>query len=60
MSRWEAKSSVKGVGLTEVSDKKLDSKSAGEVRGISRVVVKYVVIRKNTSGEGGLMDCKRR
>ncbi len=34
--------------------------SGGEVNGIPRVAVKCVDIRKNTSGEGGLLDCNRR
>ena len=35
---------------------KLFSWSAGEVSGIPSVAVKCVDIRKNTSGEGGLLD----
>ena len=31
--------------------------SAGEVSGIPSVAVKCVDIRRNTSGEGGLLDC---
>ena len=31
--------------------------SAGEVSGIPSVAVKCVDIRKNTGGEGGLLDC---
>jgi len=36
---------------------KLWSWSAGEVSGIPSVAVKCVDIRRNTSGEGGLLDC---
>ena len=35
---------------------KLDGLSAGEVSGIPGVAVKCVDIRRNTSGEGGLLD----
>ena len=35
---------------------KLINSSAGEVSGIPSVVVKCVEIRKNTGGEGGLLD----
>ncbi len=31
--------------------------SAGEVSGIPSVEVKFVDIRRNTSGEGDLLDC---
>ena len=37
--------------------KKLHILSAGEVSGIPSVAVKCVDIRRNTSGEGGLLDC---
>ena len=36
---------------------KLYDWSAGEVSGIPSVAVKCVDIRRNTSGEGGLLDC---
>ena len=36
---------------------KLASLSAGEVIGIPGVAVKCVEIGRNTSGEGGLLDC---
>jgi hypothetical protein len=36
---------------------KLEVWSAGEVSGIPSVAVKCVDIRKNTSGEGDLLDC---
>ena len=35
----------------------LEGWSAGEVSGIPSVAVKCVDIRKNTRGEGGLLDC---
>ena len=46
------KSSVKGVGLTDRLRLKLVILSVTEESGITSVVVKYVDIRKNTSGEG--------
>ena len=36
---------------------KLNFLRAGEVSGIPSVAVKCVDIRRNTSGEGGLLDC---
>ncbi len=36
---------------------KLLNLSAGEVSGIPSVEVKFVDIRRNTSGEGDLLDC---
>ena len=36
---------------------KLFNWSAGEVSGIPSVAVKCVDIRRNTSGEGGFLDC---
>ena len=36
---------------------KLLNLSAGEVSGIPSVAVKCVDIRRNTSGEGDLLDC---
>jgi hypothetical protein len=36
---------------------KLMGLSAGEVSGIPSVAVKCVDIRRNTSGEGDLLDC---
>ena len=50
------KSYVKYPGLTREWHKKLDVLSAGEVSGIPSVAVKCVDIRRNTSGEGGLLD----
>ena len=42
--------------LTRVLHLKLRVLSVGEVSGIPGVVVKCVDIRKNTGGEGGLLD----
>ncbi len=50
------KSDVKSAGLTRELHLKLLVLSAGEVIGIPCVAVKCVDIRKNTSGEGGLLD----
>ena len=36
---------------------KLEDLSAGEESGIPSVAVKCVDIRRNTSGEGDLLDC---
>ena len=43
-------------GSTPGLHKKLYILSAGEVSGIPSVAVKCVDIRRNTSGEGGLLD----
>ncbi len=51
------KSGVKGGGPTPGLLWKLFDWSAGEVSGIPSVAVKCVDIRRNTSGEGGLLDC---
>ena len=51
------KSDVKSMGLTDGLHWKLCNWSAGEVSGIPSVAVKCVDIRKNTGGEGGLLDC---
>ena len=51
-----AKSDVKGVGSTRKLHWKLVYLSVGEVSGIPSVAVKCVDIRRNTSGEGGLLD----
>ena len=51
------KSDVKARGPTPELQWKLFSSSAGEVSGIPSVAVKCVDIRRNTSGEGGLLDC---
>ncbi len=50
------KSDVKGWGSTLGLHWKLPVLSAGEVSGIPSVAVKCVDIRRNTSGEGGLLD----
>ena len=50
------KSDVKGWGSTPGLHWKLPVLSAGEVSGIPSVAVKCVDIRRNTSGEGGLLD----
>ena len=47
---------MKSMGLTHKLHLKLYLLSAGEVDGIPSVAVKCVDIRKNTSGEGGLLD----
>ena len=47
---------MKTQGLTLGLHWKLLVLSAGEVSGIPSVAVKCVDIRKNTSGEGGLLD----
>ena len=47
---------VKARGLTPELLSKLDGLSVGEVNGIPGVVVKCVDIRRNTGGEGGLLD----
>ena len=44
------------MGLTHELLLKLFDWSAGEVSGIPSVAVKCVDIRRNTSGEGGLLD----
>ncbi len=50
------KSDVKSPGSTRELHLKLFTLSFGEVIGIPCVAVKCVDIRKNTSGEGGLLD----
>ena len=47
---------MKGWGPTPGLHWKLYSLSAGEVSGIPSVAVKCVDIRRNTGGEGGLLD----
>ena len=56
MSRREVKSDVKCRGLTAELHLKLILLRVGEVNGIPGVVVKCVDIRRNTGGEGGLLD----
>ena len=48
---------MKTQGLTLGVHLKLEGLSAGEVSGIPSVAVKCVDIRRNTSGEGDLLDC---
>ena len=47
---------MKSLGLTEELQLKLLPLSVGEESGIPSVAVKCVDIRRNTSGEGGLLD----
>ncbi len=49
-------SDVKTVGSTHSMHLKLYFLRAGEAIGIPCVAVKCVEIRRNTSGEGGLLD----
>ena len=56
MRRRVNKLVVKSLGSTEELQLKLVVLSAGEVSGIPSVAVKCVDIRRNTSGEGGLLD----
>ncbi len=53
----EIKLVVKSLGLTEELQLKLIFLSVGEESGIPSVAVKCVDIRRNTGGEGGLLDC---
>ena len=48
---------VKSRGSTPVLQLRLFSLSAGGVSGIPSVAVECVDIRRNTSGEGDLLDC---
>ena len=56
MRRRESKLAVKSLGSTEELQLKLLFLSAGGESGIPSVAVKCVDIRRNTSGEGGLLD----
>ncbi len=47
---------MKSCGLTAALHLKLLILSTGEADGIPSVAVKCVDIRRNTSGEGGLLD----
>jgi hypothetical protein len=47
---------VKGFGSTEDMHPELDNLSIGEAGRIPGVAVKCVDIRRNTGGEGGLLD----
>ena len=55
MRRRDNKLVVKSLGLTEELQLKLLFLSVGEESGIPSVAVKCVNIRRNTSGEGGLL-----
>ena len=57
MRRRDVKLVVKYLGSTEELQLKLTFLSAGEESGIPSVAVKCVDIRRNTSGEGDLLDC---
>ena len=57
MRRRDNKLVVKSLGLTEKLQLKLLFLSVGEESGIPSVAVKCVDIRRNTSGEGDLLDC---
>ena len=56
MCRRDSKSDVKIMGLTHNLLLKLFFLSEAEASGIPSVAVKCVDIRRNTSGEGGLLD----
>ena len=56
MCRRESKSDVKTIGSTDSLHLKLFFLSVGEVSGIPGVAVKCVDIRRNTGGEGDLLD----
>ena len=47
---------MESLGLTQEVHEKPVGLSVGEVSGIPSVAVKCVDIRRNTSGEGGLLD----
>ena len=57
MRRRELKLVVKSLSSTKEWQLKLGFLSAGEESGIPSVAVKCVDIRRNTSGEGDLLDC---
>ena len=57
MRRREFKLVVKYPSSTEELQLRLNFLSAGEGSGIPSVAVKCVDIRRNTSGEGDLLDC---
>ena len=50
-------SDVKALGSTQELHLKLPVLSGGEGSGIPGVEVKFVDIRRNTSGEGGFLAC---
>ncbi len=60
MCRRFGKLDVKSPGSTGRRRSKLPNLRASEEGGIPGVVVKCVDIRRNTSGEGGLLGCSRR
>ncbi len=53
---WQGKPDVKARGSTPGLHWELPRSSAGGAGGIPSVAVKCVDIRRNTSGEGGLLD----
>ncbi len=57
MRRWFDKLLEQLRGLTSELLLKLLDVSAGGAIGIPSVAVECVDIRRNTSGEGGLLDC---
>ena len=57
MRRRTFKSDVKSLGSTEDVHWILEVLSPGEESGIPSVEVKFVDIRRNTSGEGDSLDC---
>ena len=57
MRRRLIKSGVKYMGSTHGLHLKLNSLSEVEAGGIPGVAVKCVEIGRNTSGEGGFLDC---
>ncbi len=57
MRRWLDKLVAKLRSLTSEIQLKLLDLSAGGAIGIPSVAVECVDIRRNTSGEGGLLDC---
>ncbi len=57
MRRWFGKLVAKLQGSTLELLLKLLDLSAGGATGIPSVAVECVDIRRNTSGEGGLLDC---
>ena len=56
MRRRDNKLVVKSLGLTEELQLKLLFLSVGEESGIPSVAVKCVDIRRNTGGEGDVLD----
>ena len=56
MCRRPRQSDVKALGSTQEVHPILRGSSTGEVGGILGVEVKFVDIKQNTCGEGGLLD----